>query len=175
MSVAKLILIFGCVAVIAGCGQKAKTNESMMKSEEFFKEIEAPVAMETNSQIPKPNAESTTIPVATTAQVTTPAATTVDQVAMATAPEKPTIQDIQLALKNADIYQGKVDGVMGPRTKKAIREFQEKNNLKADGKVGAKTWSQLKGFYNSGATSAAPEITTAQKPATDINTKQFGN
>ena len=173
MSGAKLFLILGCIVVIAGCGQKAKTNESMMKSEEFFKEIEAPVAMETNAEGLKLNAESTPIQSTTTA-MSTPVDAAGEQVAMAIAPEKPTIQDIQMALKNADIYNGKVDGVMGPRTKKAIKEFQEKNNLKADGKVGAKTWSELKSFYNN-STAAATSITTAEKGPSEINTQQLGN
>lgn len=59
-------------------------------------------------------------------------------------PEKPTPEDIQKALKNAGLYTGTVDGKIGPKTKKAIEEFQSKNGLTADGKVGPKTWEKLK-------------------------------
>ncbi len=172
MSAVRLMLVAGLAMAIAGCGQRAKSNESMMKSEEFFKEIEAPVAMETNaeSQSPMANAES---PAASSAQAqaTTLETPAVDQIAL-NAPESPNIQDIQTALKNAAIYQGKIDGVMGPKTKKAIREFQEKNGLTADGKVGPKTWGQLKTYYNQ-PSSAAP-ISTAESTPKQIN-PQFSN
>jgi len=36
----------------------------------------------------------------------------------------------QQALKNAGVYNGPVDGNLGPKSKKAIRRFQEKNGLK---------------------------------------------
>ncbi len=57
--------------------------------------------------------------------------------------DKPTPKQIQQALKNAGVYKGKVDGNIGPRTKKAIEEFQSQNGLKADGKVGPRTWKAL--------------------------------
>src|SRR5262245_17383808 len=128
---AKFLLVVGLLIAVAGCTQRAShKNENMMKSEEFFKEIEAPVAMETNaeSQVPTVNAESGTTATTTTQAQATPAQTpAADQISLAV-PEKPSISDIQAALKNADIYQGKVDGVMGPKTKKAIQEFQQKNS-----------------------------------------------
>lgn len=52
-------------------------------------------------------------------------------------------KDIQTALKAANFYTGNIDGRMGPKTKKAIVEFQKANGLKADGKVGPKTQAQL--------------------------------
>jgi peptidoglycan hydrolase-like protein with peptidoglycan-binding domain len=60
--------------------------------------------------------------------------------------EKPTVTDIQKALKSAGLYAGKVDGSLGPKTKKAIEEFQKQNKLKVDGKVGPKTWEKLKTY-----------------------------
>jgi len=52
-------------------------------------------------------------------------------------------KDIQTALKNAGFYTGTIDGKIGPKTKKAIEEFQAAKGLKADGKVGPKTWAEL--------------------------------
>ncbi|MCX5698799.1 MAG: peptidoglycan-binding domain-containing protein [Candidatus Omnitrophica bacterium] len=56
----------------------------------------------------------------------------------------PSPQEIQQALKNANLYQGKIDGNIGPKAKRSIKEFQIRNNLNADGKVGLKTWDKLK-------------------------------
>jgi len=50
-----------------------------------------------------------------------------------------TRKEIQTALKNAGYYSGSIDGKIGKQTKKAIREFQSANGLKADGIVGPKT------------------------------------
>ena len=76
---------------------------------------------------------------------------------LASAPlETPTTKNIQQALMNAGFYQGKIDGDIGPKTKKAIREFQVKNNLKADGKVGPRTWKKLSEFLNTAQNTTAP-------------------
>ena len=55
-----------------------------------------------------------------------------------------TVQDVQKALKAAGLNPGPVDGRAGKKTKSAIKEFQRRNNLKADGIVGEKTWSLLR-------------------------------
>ena len=80
--------------------------------------------------------------------------------AMASAPAgvtgKPTPKEIQQALKNAGLYDGKVDGNIGPKTKKAIEAFQTQNGLKADGKVGRKTWKALSAYLNKSTEVANP-------------------
>lgn len=58
-------------------------------------------------------------------------------------PYKPSANEIQIALKNAGFYTGSVDGKIGPKSKKAIEDFQSANGLKVDGKVGAKTWEAM--------------------------------
>lgn len=57
-------------------------------------------------------------------------------------------QQIQTALKNAGFYSGKIDGKIGPGSKKAIEAFQQSKGLKADGKVGPKTWTALEQYLN---------------------------
>ena len=69
--------------------------------------------------------------------------------------EKPTPQQIQEALKNAGLYDGSIDGSIGPKTKKAIEAFQSQNGLTADGKVGAKTWAKLGTHLGVGAAASA--------------------
>ena len=77
-------------------------------------------------------------------------------------PDRPTSKQIQQALKNAYVYSGKIDGDIGPKTKIAIEEFQSKNGLKADGKVGAKTWKALSVYLN--------KPTEVENPTNDIQT-----
>lgn len=60
--------------------------------------------------------------------------------------EKPSVKEIQGALKNANLYEGNIDGILGPKTRNAIEAFQSQNNLTPDGKVGPKTWDKLKEF-----------------------------
>ena len=67
------------------------------------------------------------------------ASSTVEQ-SVAAVIENPSPIQIQEALKNAGYYEGKLDGSIGPKTKRAIEKFQSENGLKADGKVGPKTW-----------------------------------
>jgi len=55
-------------------------------------------------------------------------------------------EQIQTALKNAGYYQGAIDGKLGKKTRRAVREFQKANNLSVDGKVGKKTWEALKAY-----------------------------
>ncbi len=52
-------------------------------------------------------------------------------------------KEIQTALEAAGFYAGNIDGKMGPKTRKAIIEFQKAKGLKPDGKVGPKTWAEL--------------------------------
>ncbi len=54
--------------------------------------------------------------------------------------------EVQKALKGAGLYEGKIDGRIGPKTKAAVVEFQRKHNLKADGVIGQKTWSEMKQY-----------------------------
>jgi murein L,D-transpeptidase YcbB/YkuD len=65
---------------------------------------------------------------------------------IAEAKYRPSIRQIQKALKNAGYNPGTIDGRMGRETKDAIRAFQRANGLKADGKAGRNTWKLLKKY-----------------------------
>ncbi len=54
------------------------------------------------------------------------------------------VLDVQRTLQRKGLDPGPMDGQMGKRAKKAIKEFQRRNNLNADGIVGEKTWALLK-------------------------------
>lgn len=53
------------------------------------------------------------------------------------------VSQIQTKLKNWGYYAGGVDGIYGSATERAVRAFQRKNGLTADGKAGAQTLEAL--------------------------------
>lgn len=53
------------------------------------------------------------------------------------------IKTVQTKLKNWGYYTGKVDGIYGAKSKAAVKSFQRKNGLTADGIVGPKTAAAL--------------------------------
>lgn len=59
---------------------------------------------------------------------------------------RPTVKQIQIALKNAGYDPGSIDGKMGAQTRDAIKSFQRASNLPVDGKVGKKTWGALREY-----------------------------
>ena len=59
---------------------------------------------------------------------------------------RPNIKEIQIALKNAGYEPGTIDGKMGKQTRDAVIAFQKAHNLRANGKVGHKTWNLLKEY-----------------------------
>ena len=60
----------------------------------------------------------------------------------------PTGAQVQTALKNAGFYKGQIDGQIGPKTKEALKKFQEVNGLNPDGVIGSRTWEKLAGYLN---------------------------
>ena len=64
-----------------------------------------------------------------------------------------TVKTIQQKLKNWGYYKGSVDGIYGSKTKEAVKYFQRKNGLTADGIVGNNTLKAL-GMSTSGSGSS---------------------
>lgn len=131
--------LFLCVAVLFmfscfGCAKKETSLEQMQE----------PVSMEALSDINATAPEARPMPSEIPASSIQPAPVSSKLEPLPpSGPYKPTAREIQEALKNAGYYAGGVDGKIGPKTKKAIEEFQKANQLKADGKVGPKTWAIL--------------------------------
>ena len=75
-------------------------------------------------------------------------------------------QQIQTALKVAGLYNGNIDGKIGPATKRAIEQFQTQNSLKADGKVGPKTWAALERYLNGSSSSDSGNASTGTTSTT---------
>ncbi|MGH7112793.1 MAG: peptidoglycan-binding domain-containing protein, partial [Stellaceae bacterium] len=59
-----------------------------------------------------------------------------EQGMQATAPEhlsQAQLKQVQQKLKDQGLYKGEIDGQMGPNTKQAVEQFQQKNDLQATG------------------------------------------
>ena len=75
--------------------------------------------------------------------------------AAASTDESGRVREIQLALKSAGFDPGSTDGKLGPRTKAAVREFQQAHGLHPDGKVGPRTWTKLEPYLKTAQNSPA--------------------
>jgi peptidoglycan hydrolase-like protein with peptidoglycan-binding domain len=89
------------------------------------------------------------------------------------------VKAVQQALKDKGQDPGDVDGRMGPKTQAALRDFQQKEGLKATGRADAETMAKLgveakTGAVDSSSSSPAalPSGTGASKDATSTGAKQ---
>lgn len=121
------------LAALSGCGKKQEAEELQPITMESLSMPGSPV-----TAMPDPKAQEAKI-------LTAPAVISTKEVVPVPpqGPYKPAGMEIQTALKNAGFYAGAIDGKIGPKSKKAIEDFQSANGLKVDGKVGPKTWEAL--------------------------------
>lgn len=56
------------------------------------------------------------------------------------------VEALQLALNRAGFLSDAPDGIFGPRTEAAVREFQRSRGLRVDGVAGPQTWQALSRF-----------------------------
>lgn len=75
---------------------------------------------------------------------------------------------IQQKLKNWGYYKGSVDGVYGAKTREAVKAFQRKNGLTADGVVGPATAKAM----GIGASTSSSTTTTTKGDVVSVKTYQ---
>ena len=81
------------------------------------------------------------------------------------------VKELQRALKNQGYYSNAIDGDYGYRTVAAVKSFQERNGLKADGIAGPATQTLL---FNASASSSATSNTLKQgSSGTDVRNLQY--
>ena len=149
-----IILALAVVVYLAGCGKKQKSLEEMQ--EPMSMEALSTLATETKNVPEVKTQEAPAAQAGQQAQAVRPAQKL--EPLPPSGPYKPSAVEIQTTLKNAGFYTGNIDGKIGPKTKAAIEEFQKANGLKADGKIGSKTWALLSKHLN-------PEPGKTTKPA----------
>ena len=81
------------------------------------------------------------------------------------------VKEVQTRLKNWGYYTGRVDGIYGEKTYRAVRLFQQKNGLSVDGVVGPKTAAAL-GVRLGGGT--ATRAATSQSQGREDNVYLLG-
>jgi peptidoglycan hydrolase-like protein with peptidoglycan-binding domain len=144
----KKLLVVLVVALIVlpialfGCKSKTEKMPEEMKTEVSETPMETQEAQVTAVTEPAETVATETIPPTAAPQVQV-----VEKPALAvpTSPlDRP--KEIQTALKKAGYYAGAIDGKIGPKTMKAIEEFQKAKGLKVDGKVGPRTWAELEKY-----------------------------
>jgi peptidoglycan hydrolase-like protein with peptidoglycan-binding domain len=73
------------------------------------------------------------------------------------------VRQAQMALKEKGHDPGPIDGIMGPRTSAAVRDFQKAENLKDTGRLDADTKARLMG--KTSTTTSTPAASPASPPA----------
>src|SRR6056300_978581 len=84
-------------------------------------------------------------------------------------------EQIQKLLQNLGLYLGKVDGINGPGTKRAVQTFQAKAGLSTDGVVGPKTLSALNKGESSFVADDTKTIDISNESTTTISTPVVAN
>ncbi|MFP2903680.1 D-alanyl-D-alanine carboxypeptidase family protein [Pyxidicoccus sp. 3LFB2] len=92
------------------------------------------------------------------------------------------VTQLQNLLRNKG-YKIAADGVFGPKTEAAVKQFQASRGLAVDGVVGPKTWGALRGTGGTGGVSNPPPTTGGGKQVTayvqgrpsNINVVPVGN
>ena len=74
------------------------------------------------------------------------------------------VKAVQQALKDNGHDAGGIDGKMGPKTQAALRDFQQKEGLKATGRADAETMAKLGVAANTGAVDS-PSSSPASSPS----------
>ncbi|MDP2921183.1 MAG: peptidoglycan-binding domain-containing protein [Candidatus Omnitrophota bacterium] len=120
----RVIMVFVLLTALTGCLKKSG-DEAMVTEPVATEETSNVTVLDASQRASEPSVDS-----------------------QAVSSEKPSAQNIQQALKNANLYEGKIDGIIGPNTRSAIEAFQSQNGLKVDGKVGPMTWEKLKEYLN---------------------------
>ena len=136
-----VISVFVLAVSFYGCGKKQQALEDMQQPMSMETLATMNTASVNEPKVFEPKVDAVSTPVSTSQAKLEPLPPA--------GPYKPTVNEIQTALKNAGFYSGTVDGKLGPNTKKAISAFQKSQGLVADGKVGPKTWDILSKYLNS--------------------------
>lgn len=109
---------------------------------------------------------STTTSTTTSSSSTSTTATTTPAGHLTTAE----IQTMQQDLKKVGCYRGAVDGIIGPETTRAVKDFQSASHLTVDGVYGPNTEGLLTAAASAGATTCTSSTPATTAPTTTTTT-----
>jgi hypothetical protein len=66
------------------------------------------------------------------------------------------VKEAQTRLKDDGLYQGRIDGIVGPQTRRALREYQQREGLQRTARLDDQTKRHLEQNRQEGAGSSAP-------------------
>lgn len=75
------------------------------------------------------------------------------------------IRKVQQNLRQAGLYKGRVDGVWGPRTEAAVRDYQQQHNINASGQLDQQTLDAMNLGTNNNPNNATNQNAGQQQPA----------
>ncbi|HJG86648.1 spore cortex-lytic enzyme [Pseudoflavonifractor capillosus] len=84
------------------------------------------------------------------------------------------VRTIQIKLSNWGYFSGAIDGIYGPKTEEAVKYFQRKNGLTADGVVGPATLRALGMSTTGGESSASSQSNSVDLLARVISAEARG-
>ena len=84
------------------------------------------------------------------------------------------VKGLQDVLGKLGFDAGKADGIFGPKTANAVKQFQSKTGLGKDGIVGPKTMSAIKGALTKGDVGQLKDIVSGPKGAAPSMGKGLG-
>ena len=128
-----LMLVFLMFTALSGCAKKQESEDLQQITLESLSAVNSPAPVASDFKAQEVNLPVVSVTSSVPKELPLPPQ----------GPYKPTDIEIQTALQSAGFYSGNIDGKIGPKSKKAIEDFQSANGLKADGKVGSKTWEAL--------------------------------
>ncbi len=135
--------------------------------QETWSMLYSSAALPADTSTPAPKVTPTPRPTATPAKPTaTPTPTSSGSLKLGSKGQE--VKNVQSRLIVLGYLSGKADGVFGQKTKDAVIAFQKRNNLKADGVVGAKTLNRLNSSSALGA--AGVILPTLAPTATPVPT-----
>jgi peptidoglycan hydrolase-like protein with peptidoglycan-binding domain len=70
------------------------------------------------------------------------------------------VMEVQQKLQADNLYSGKIDGMMGPETRQALRQYQQQNGLPATARLDRQTLDRILGNGATGQGSSTPPGTS---------------
>ena len=129
-----IVLVLSALTFLSGCASTGSKETGSLKNRIS--------ALEERQDALEARTRAVSTDITYVSAIERPAPVTTTSTARKSAPEM-TKRELQTALKNAGYYDGAIDGKIGPKTRKAITDFQAANRLKVDGVVGPETRAAL--------------------------------